>query len=77
MFFLMMLPFFIFSCGKDEIKMTPKIKTHIDTTYRNEVRVLATELDSICDMRFDSLVSVAKDSILKIRLKERKEKLGK
>ena len=65
-----------FSCGEDEIKMTPKIKMHIDTTYRNEVRVLVTELDSICDLRFDSLVNVAKDSILKIRLAERKEKLG-
>ena len=64
------------SCKEDEIKMTPKIKMHIDTTYRNEVRVLAGELDSICDMRFDSLVSVAKDSILKLRLEERKEKLG-
>lgn len=65
------------SCGKDEVKMTPKIKKHIDTTYRNELRILTPALDSICDLRFDSLVSAAKDSILKIRLEERKEKLGK
>lgn len=42
----------------------------VDTIYKNQISGLRKTLDSICDARHDSLVVVAADSMIIIRLKE-------
>lgn len=41
-----------------------------DTLYLEKVSVLRPQWDSICDVRFDSLVAVAVDSLIQVRKAE-------
>lgn len=55
----------------DEIEEQEAIFEHtVDTTYRNQVKILNKELDSICNAQKDSLVESNIDSIKRVRLKE-------
>ena len=45
-----------FTCGEDEIKMTPKIKTHIDTTYRNELKILVRKAELLDEAVMEKLI---------------------
>lgn len=66
----------VFACGEEPERITPSMKTQIDTTFRNMTKALKIEMDSICDAEFDKQVKIAKDSIMIERLEERKKKLG-
>lgn len=49
----------------------------VDTLYNNAIKEIRPEMDSICDLQFDSLLNEAKDSIMKKRVDEIKKLLGK
>ena len=49
----------------------------VDSLIRDEQELLKIELDSLCHLKFDEMVNHAVDSIMEIRLKEIKERLGK
>jgi len=55
------------SCGKRTIRLDRTMRKAIDTTSAKQIVILRPILDSLCDMRFDSLVQVAVDSILEKR----------
>lgn len=55
------------SCGKRTIRVDRVMQKMIDTTAAPKMVLLRDELDSICDMRKDSLVAAAVDSILSVR----------
>jgi len=48
----------------------------IDSLYKMEVELLKLELDSICNLSFDERLSYTVDSIMTVRLIERKNRLG-
>lgn len=68
-----------FSCSGCETQ-APRLRSPerkiVDSLYKQKVEILQVELDSICNESFDARVDYAVDSIMQIRIKERKEKLG-
>jgi len=55
------------SCGKREIRLDRTLRRTIDTTAAKQIVILRPILDSLCDARYDSLVTVAVDSIMNKR----------
>jgi len=55
------------SCGKRTIKVDRVMKRIIDTTAAPQIVLLRDELDSLCDLRRDSMIAVAVDSIMSVR----------
>ena len=55
------------SCGKREIRLDRTMRRAIDTTAAKQIVILRPILDSLCEDRYDSLVQIAVDSILKKR----------
>ena len=68
-----------FSCSGCETQ-APRLRSPerkiVDSLYNQKIEILKVELDSICDLSFKERVDYAVDSIMQIRIKERKEKLG-
>jgi len=54
------------------MRITYEERKLIDSFYRKEVALLRPQLDSLCDLRFDSLVNIAIDSIFVERKEEEK-----
>ncbi len=52
------------------LRLTVNERTRIDTLYANQVPALRDSLDSLCTVRFESLVQQAMDSIIRERLAE-------
>jgi len=69
----------LFSCSGCE-PQAPRLRSPerkiVDSLYKQRVETLKVELDSICDLSFKERVEYAVDSIMQIRIKERKERLG-
>lgn len=74
--FLLSIPMLYSACTEEKIRITPSMKTQIDTTFKNQLNALRAETDSLCDLKFDKMVNAMKDSIIQERLEERKRKLG-
>lgn len=55
------------SCGKRTIRLDRTLRRAIDTTAAKQIVILRPILDSLCEERYDSLVSVAVDSIMEKR----------
>lgn len=51
--------------------MDKEARDVIDSISTERINVLRPELDSLCDIWFDSLVTVAMDSIMEVRQMER------
>lgn len=62
------------ACGGKEpevrLRLTPAERSRIDTLYQERIGVLRPLWDSLCDLRFDSVVAAARDSIVQERLEE-------
>ena len=58
------------SCQKRSVKLDRSTMRMIDTAAATQFSELRPVLDSICAAQFDSLISVAMDSIMTIRQKE-------
>ena len=65
------------SCVKGEVKLSRADKKVKDTLVTNELKVIKPILDSLCELRRDSLVRHAVDSITAVRkLKEERLRKG-
>ena len=51
-------------------RLTSRERTRIDTLYSLEVTELRPQWDSLCEVRHDSLVAFAVDSIVRVRAEE-------
>jgi hypothetical protein len=59
------------SCGEDApLTLSWEERSFVDSLFREEVKVLKPELDSICDLHFDSLKSYYVDSLWNNRIEE-------
>ena len=65
------------SCEEPPYELGPSDYKMLDTLVRKEIVLMKGDLDSLCELRYDNLVANAKDSIMKIRKQEIKDKLGK
>ena len=64
------------ACGKRESRLDLKTRRIIDTTASARKLDLRPVLDSLCDIRQDSMVRVAMDSIVQRRELEVKKIIG-
>lgn len=55
------------SCGTREARIDRKTRNAIDTIAAREIIALRPVLDSLCELRKDSILEVAVDSIVKRR----------
>lgn len=62
----------LFACSEEEsqYRLTSRERVRVDTLYSKEVKLIRGQLDSICEMNHDSLLKLAVDSILKVRIIE-------
>ena len=60
-------------CEKRTEPLDRKTMRMIDTLATKEIRVLRVELDSLCDLNFDTYVQYYVDSILEVRREEIKK----
>ena len=63
------------SCGKKQrtgvdLRLTARERTRIDTIYTQRLDSMRPFWDSLCDLRYQSLVDAALDSIIEERLEE-------
>ena len=55
------------SCGTRQVRIPNATKRAIDTLAAKDIVVLRPQLDSLCDLRQDSIVQAAMDSIIERR----------
>jgi len=65
------------SCGKRTVQLDRDLRKAIDTLAAKQINILRPELDSLCDLRFDSMVAASVDSIMQVRQSERTSIIGK
>lgn len=64
------------SCAEETPRLRPSDLVLIDSLFKKETKLIKIEYDSICETNFQKNLDTAVDSILTLRLEERKEKLG-
>ncbi len=73
------MSFYVVSCASCDTA-APRLRSAerkiIDSLYKERIDVLQVELDSICELSMKARVDYAVDSIMVLRIKERKERLG-
>ena len=63
--------FFLLSCGEEPpLTLSWEERSLVDSLFKAEVNKIRPEVDSICDMRFDSMVNYYKDSLWTDRIEE-------
>ena len=67
---------FLNSCEEEKIKLHPSDIMRIDTIYNAQSKILEAELDSLCELNYKKRFDEAVDSIMDLRLEERKKRLG-
>jgi len=77
--FLIFFGLHFFSCNGCE-QQAPRLRSAerkiVDSLYIKRAEVVKLELDSICKLSFSERVDYAVDSILTLRIEERKKRLG-
>jgi len=64
------------SCSEETPRLRPSDLVMIDTLFKKQTKLIKMEYDSICETNFQKNLDRAVDSILQLRLEERKKKLG-
>ncbi len=64
MLVIMSMGLFLFSCTSRRVQPNRDSRRAIDTIYKNNVMLLQPEIDSLCTHLYDSIYTVAIDSIL-------------
>ena len=59
--------FVMVSCGTRQVRIPNSTKRAIDTLAAKDIVVLRPQLDSMCQLRQDSIIQVAMDSIIERR----------
>ena len=65
------------ACEPNERRIVAENRSLIDSLANKRIKLMRTELDSICDLEFDARVQIAKDSIMEVRIEEIKKMLGR
>ena len=68
--------FSLFCCEEEAPRIRAPERKLIDSLYKQQTELLKVELDSICSTSRKARIDFAVDSIMDLRLKERKERLG-
>jgi hypothetical protein len=63
-------------CAKQAPRIRSADRKIIDSLYKMEVEVLQVEMDSLCNLSFEERLAYTVDSIMTVRLVERKNRLG-
>lgn len=74
--FFILASFGLQSCSEETPRLRPSDLVMIDTLFKNQSKLIKVEYDSICTANYQQNLDRAVDSILQIRLSERKKKLG-
>lgn len=74
--FVIISSFYLQSCSEEKPRLRPSDLVMIDTLFKNQTKLLRIEYDSICAANYQVKLDKAVDSILQLRLAERKKKLG-
>ncbi len=74
---LLLLVTLHWQCEDPDRPLTRAERNLIDSFYRKELIVLQGQLDSLCEVKHDSIFRSKFDSILQKREAERKETMGK
>ena len=64
------------SCEKQAPRIRAPQRKIIDSLYNKQIAILKEELDSICQSSRKERLDYAVDSIMKLRIAERKKRLG-
>lgn len=67
--------FSLFSCGVDDKKISPEERLMIDTMSTNEIVRQRFNWDKQCDLKMDSMVKFAIDSLTAATLKKIDQKI--
>ncbi len=70
MYRFLFLLLFLAACVPESEHLSPSETQRVDTLYAKEVEKLRPVLDSICEIRGDSLLRQVYDSLLEVRQKE-------
>lgn len=75
-FLLLLLPFLTLSCKEEAPQsLTWEERAMADSLFQVEINILKPQLDSICEIHFDSLKNYYVDSLWTDRLQEIKKQL--
>ena len=64
------------ACEPNERRIIAENRSLIDSLANKQIKILRTELDSLCDLEFEVRVQAATDSIMAVRIEEIKKMLG-
>jgi hypothetical protein len=67
---LLCIGLFLLSCTSRRVTPNRESRRAIDTIYKVNVMLLQPQIDSLCDRLYDSIYTVAVDSILNERQEE-------
>jgi len=65
------------SCVEEPLFLNSTQQKLVDTLVKHQILPLRSEMDSLCDLRFDEEVEKVKDSIVTLRIREINKKLGR
>ena len=68
--FLFLLVGFTSCSEPPPLRLTSRQKERVDSLYVDSVKVLNREMDSLCDVRFETELSQMIDSLIQLRLQE-------
>ena len=74
---IVLLALCLSGCGKRRIAIDRETRRTIDTLAAREIYALRPALDSVCQLKMDSLVTVMRDSILLERRRDIQKLIGK
>jgi len=60
----------LWSCEQEDPELDRSLRQEADSVFNSRTNQIATEVDSLCDLKFDSLVDLKFDSIVKVRRKK-------
>ncbi len=66
----------LWSCEQEDPQLERSLRQEADSIFNSRTNQIATEVDSLCDLKFDSLVGLKFDSIVGER-REKIEQLSK
>jgi hypothetical protein len=58
------------ACNDAKVRFSPEEQEHIDTTFFNKKKILATQMDSFCTKSMNNMIDHAKDSIMTRRMND-------
>ncbi len=74
---LSIFAFFLVACTPPEPpRVTPVMQKEIDSLFKDAIVEVKKETDSLCLILTQDIIESVKDSIIQVRLEERKKRLG-